>query len=549
MRDMVTRAAELSRIRGVDTLVRMSDGAIVGATLFRPYRTPLEDATIVYRGGRIESVGSGPAPPDLTVFDGRGRWVLPGLIDAHIHFFQSGGLYTRPDIIDLRSRVPYDEERRRIRESLDGTFRRYVASGVTAVADCGGPFWNFEVREMAARAEAAPHVAITGPLVSTFGPRALQPDDPPILQCDTPAQARDLVRRQLGRRPDYIKIWYILLNRPPESLLPVVVAAADEAHRAGLRVAAHATELETARAALRAGADILVHSVFDRPVDDGLIELMRRTIYIPTLMVVERYRQTLSHTLRLTPAEFRLADPHVLGTLFDRFENLARGAAPEGAANLKRVHGAGVTVAAGTDAGNIGTPHGPAIFRELELMVEAGLAPSEALTCATLHGAKMMGREREIGSIEPGKRADMVVLRADPTRDIRNVSSIDRIVLGGRAWRQDELIRESAADVVQRQLNGYNARELELFLETYSDDVVIVRDGREALRGKAAMRERYGRLFEEYPNNHASITRREVDGDVVTDDELVTGRPGGEIRARARYEVEGGLIRRVTFFT
>jgi len=521
--------------------------AIAGATLFRPGQDPLPGATVVMRDGSIESITSDP-PRGATVIDATGRWVIPGLIDAHIHFFQSGGLYTRPDIIDLTSRVPYDDERRRIRERLDDTFARYVRCGVTSVMDCGGPFWNFDVRTQAARSPLAPRVALTGPLVSTYGPKALQTEDPPIIECATAGDARALVKRQLPHRPDFVKIWYILLNRPAESHLPIARAAIDEAHAAGLRVAVHATELETARAVVQAGADILVHSVFDREVDEAFLELLKRrgVVYIPTLMVVERYRQTLSHSLRMTTAELRLGNPWVVSTLFDRFKDQARPSAPAGAANLRRVHAGGITVAAGTDAGNIGTPHGPAIFRELEAMVEAGLTPAQALTCATLGGARALGRERDLGSIDPCKRADLVVLDGDPTANIANVSMIRLVVKDGRAWRPEEILAESPVDLVQRQVNAYNAGHLEAFLETYSDEIEI--SGALELRGKAAMRERYGRLFAENPKNHCEITRRVVEGRVVTDDEHITGRADGvERRARARYEVDGGLIRRVAF--
>ncbi|HLG42631.1 MAG TPA: amidohydrolase family protein, partial [Planctomycetota bacterium] len=198
------------------------------------------------------------------------------------------------------------------------------------------------------------------------------------------------------------------------------------------------------------------------------------------------------------------------------------------------------------DAGNIGTPHGPAIFRELEMMVEAGLTPSQALSCATLGGARAINRERELGSIKAGKRADLVVLDGDPTADIGDVSKIRLVVKDGRVWKPDEILRESPVDLVQRQVNAYNARHLEAFLETYAADIEI--SGRLELHGKSAMRERYGRLFAEHPMNHCAITRRVVEGDVITDDEHITGRADGvERRARARYEVNGGLIRRVTF--
>src|SRR4030095_13741938 len=192
----------------------------------------------------------------------RGKWIIPGLIDAHVHFSQSGGLYTRPDIIDLRSRRPYEKELEAIRERLPYAFERYLASGITGVVDCGGPMWNFDVRDIASKTKRAPRVAVAGPLISTYLPPTTPTDDPDIVTPNSPAEARDLVRRQLDRRPDLIKLWWV--RRPGDNLdrqVEIMSAAIEESKSRGIRVAVHATELETAKAALRAGADILVHSV------------------------------------------------------------------------------------------------------------------------------------------------------------------------------------------------------------------------------------------------------------------------------------------------
>ncbi len=107
--------------------------------------------------------------------------------------------------------------------------------------------------------------------------------------------------------------------------------------------------------------------------------------------------------------------------------------------NLVRMAEAGVTVAAGSDAGNIGTLHGPALHRELEPMVEAGLTPLQALGAASRGGAAVMGRSRELGTIEAGRLADMVIPDADPLADIRNTSRIHLVVNGGRTHDPAEI--------------------------------------------------------------------------------------------------------------
>ncbi|HJW12865.1 MAG TPA: hypothetical protein VJ598_13800, partial [Albitalea sp.] len=209
--------------------------AIVGASIVHVERDGAAavspDMTIVIRGARIERVGptaTTAVPANAQVIDGKGRWVIPGLIDSHVHFFQSGNLYTRPDAIDLNKQVPYAQEVARNQARLATTFKVWLASGVTGVVDVGGPFWNFEVRERARQTEAAPRVAIAGPLISMIADPPLDLGDPPIIKVDSPEQARALTQRELERHPDYVKAWFI--HRPNDDLAAqtaIIKAAVD----------------------------------------------------------------------------------------------------------------------------------------------------------------------------------------------------------------------------------------------------------------------------------------------------------------------------------
>src|SRR5207248_10083068 len=167
--------------------------AIVGATVLHPGRAGEagveRGATVIVLGDRIAQVGPAEktlVPEGATVIDGAGRWVIPGLIDSHVHFFQSGNLFTRPDAADFTRAVPYAQEVARTKARLPATFKVWLASGVTGVADVGGPFWNFDVREAAQKSEAAPHVAVAGPLLSMIARPALALDDPPIIKVASP---------------------------------------------------------------------------------------------------------------------------------------------------------------------------------------------------------------------------------------------------------------------------------------------------------------------------------------------------------------------------
>jgi len=300
-------------------------------------------------------------------------------------------------------------------------------------------------------------VAVAGPLVSTVDRPQLDLGDPPIVKTTTPDEARALVRRELERKPDLMKVWFVY--RPGDDLAAgkaLVAATVDEARRGGVRTAVHATELETARAAVEAGAAVLVHSVFDKPVDDAFIELLksRGVIYIPTLFVRMGYGLVLTGAFTPTAAERRWADPDVLAT-FDEVKGRPELSAWKGrplsaeqarvaSDNLKRLAEAGVTIAAGTDAGNIGTLHGPSVFRELRLMAEAGLTPREVLVSATAGGARVMGREKDLGAVAPGKLADLVILDRDPLADVANLEAIHRVVKGGRVLTPEELARAAS---------------------------------------------------------------------------------------------------------
>jgi imidazolonepropionase-like amidohydrolase len=524
--------------------------------------TVLRDGVVAIEGNRIGRVGTAqeiPIPAGAAVIGGPDKWIIAGLIDAHVHFFQSGGLYTRPDVIDLTDRVPYAEETRRVRAALPDTFRRYLRAGVTSVIDFGGPKWNFEVRELSTRTPLAPRVAVAGPLLSSLARPQLDLGDPPIVQITEPAAARGMVRDLAPHKPDFIKLWWPLgPGHTPQTWQPVAAAAVDEAHALGLRVAVHATELEVARLALKMGADVLVHSVVDAEVDDEFIRLLREgnVGYVTTLAVFGGYPRVLLHKVQLIGAEMELADPKVVATVLEPFsvpENRYRR--PPGIAagrNVRRVWDGGGLLAAGSDAGNIGTFHAAGLHRELEELVEAGLKPAEALTAATANAARVMGRT-DLGEIEPGKLADLLVLGASPLDDIRNARRIEWVVKDGVPRRPDEILPRTAEDLVQAQVNAYNAQDLEAFLSTYSDDAVVVRagTGETLMAGKQVMRERYGTIFARFPANRARIAERKLEGaDVVIDHEIVTGRgperPDPWDVGWVRYELADGVIRKVT---
>ena len=445
--------------------------ALVGATVINPADGKvMPNTTVVINGDKIERVAMGKQ--DAATLGKQigcvGKFILPGYIDTHVHFFQSGDLFTRPDGADLNSIRPYKDEVAWIKSHLDDVFARYIRCGITSVVDVGGPMWNFEVRKRASATAKAPRVAVAGPLISSVSREKLDLGDPPIVRIDSPDQTREFVRKLAEQKPDLVKIWYIVdKEHPVESFRPIARATIEESHAHKIRVAVHATELETARAAVEEGADILVHSVIDKPVDDAFVKLLkdRHIILCPTLVVFERYGRVFSHQLNLTPEEEAWGNPEVIATLdvtkipqdklpqrikdalakpeeaLDRIKKTYDIALP----NLKKLEDAGVTIAAGTDAGNIGTIHGPALFREFQLMKEAGLTPMQILQCATANAAKLFGGDigSHIGKIEKANFADLVILNLNPLDDITHASDIDTVIKNGVLYPASELVPTS----------------------------------------------------------------------------------------------------------
>ena len=543
--------------------------ALVGATIVDGNGGPaVADGVVILRGDRIVTVGKRgdvAIPKAARIVDVSGKWLTPGLIDAHVHFSQSGGLYTRPDAIDLTKAVPYLDDLNRSKGRLDETFARYLASGVTTVVDAGGPMWIFDVRAKARASSRAPRVAIAGPLIATEPtPEAAKfgTTDPVIVSAASVADARRLAIAQLKHRPDFIKIWGIGSGAAGAARVrDMTRAVADVAHPAGVRVAVHATELAIAQAALDGGADMLVHSVEDSRIDDAFIRKLkeRNVVYVTTAVVHEGYEDAFSGSPNLLPVERKLGAPDIIASLYEMparvIERAGAGwpASPLANmfANAQTLVKAGARVAAGTDAGNIGTLHGPAIHREFQLLARAGLTPAQILTAATRDAAFAYSPKPDIGLIAPGYRADLLLLDADPLKDSANLSRIATVWSRGNPLDPATLLPASPESIVQEQLERYNAHDLEGFVATYADDVEIFDlplTSKTSIAGKPELRKIYGGLFKQYAALNCRSAQRMVQGNFVIDQEVCIIRedkpPFG---TAAIYQVENGKIRRVWF--
>jgi imidazolonepropionase-like amidohydrolase len=428
--------------------------ALVGATLFDGTGAPpVADAVVLVRDGKIECAGARaacPVPAGVGVLDVSGLWITPGLIDAHVHFSQTGWADGRPDSLDVRARHPYDQVEAGLRLHPERFGRSYLCAGVTSVFDVGGYPWTLGLPARAEDDPGMPRVAAAGPLLSTRDHWVNLPAERQFIFLRDEAAAREGARYLATAGSAAIKVWFIP-EKPIPELEPLVAAAGDEARRLKLPLIVHATGLAEAKAALRSGARVLVHSVFDLPVDQELLELAKRSgaLYCPTLVVIRGYQRMFEGAVNHRPPAVddpngcvdaetlaRVAEtasvqssrtPEQLAASTKRTDDMER----VGMANLLTVARAGIPIAMGTDAGNPLTLHGVSVYAEMEIMQRAGLAPREVLIAATRGAAAAMGRGKELGTVEKGKLADLLVVGADPLADVANLRRVRWVVRGG----------------------------------------------------------------------------------------------------------------------
>lgn len=390
----------------------------VGATLIDGTgSSPVPDAVLVVRGGRVEAAGSASevrAPEGAREVDVRGRTIMPGLINTHGHVGDTRGLESGH----------YSEE------NVVRQLALYARYGVTTVNSLGGDGPE-AIRVRAAQDDGGlDHARL---LVAGA-----------VIVATSPDEARAAVSANADLGVDFIKIRVDDNLGTTAKMTPdVYEAVIDEAHGRGLPVAAHVFYLDDAKALLAAGVDFIAHSVRDRAVDDELVaELKARDVcYCPTLT-----RELSTFVYGDVPEFFEdpfflaEADEAVLAQLRDPVRKREvresesamryRTALGVASANLARLAEAGVGIAFGTDSGPPARFQGYFEHLELELMAEAGLDPMTVLVSATGGAARCLGLD-DVGTLEPGRWADFVVLSADPLVDVRNSKTVESVWIAG----------------------------------------------------------------------------------------------------------------------
>jgi imidazolonepropionase-like amidohydrolase len=380
---------------------------------------PLRDATVVVSEGRIESIAAGargPWPASHEVIDASGLTLLPGLIDCHDHLAFHG--------YELAARWGLSEQSSTRNVRTARVIEQTLAAGYTTIRDAGGLDAGFRAavdeglikgpRLLTAVAIISPIGGI-GDRVSPSGHECMVPHDPalPHSVANGPAEVQRVVRTMIRAGADVIKCATTggassragHGPRDPAFDLDEMRALVDESHAQGRKVMCHALGGPGLRLALEAGVDSIEHGCY-LDEDPELIPMMaaKGIVLTPTLLVYVYHSESKA--------------PHV--------RERARALREHHRESIQRALAAGVKVVAGTDAGGHGHPPNAG---ELPLLVAAGLTPMQALQAATGWAAEAVGLEREIGTLEKGKRADLVAVQGDPLADVGLLADAARIKL------------------------------------------------------------------------------------------------------------------------
>ena len=400
---------------------------------------PLSDAAMIVKDGRIAWVGPKSklvVPAGAETLNLAGRFVMPGIINLHGHLGNTRGLTQDPKNFT--------------RENLDQNLKTYASYGVTTVLSMGAdPELVYQVRseQRAGRPRSTRIFTAGRGFTGKAGyPTAAQGMAGVPFEIESADQARKAVATLADRKVDAVKIWVDdHLGRERKIPMDLSKAIIDAAHKHGIKVSAHIFYLNDARQLVENGLDALAHSVRDAPVDDALIAALKKRGAWQSAATLTRevsvFVYAQSPEWLDDPFFTRSVGGDVIATLKSAEYRKRVAADPDFAKlpgfletakrNLKRLMDAGVKVGFGTDTGPPGRFPGYFEHMEMQLMVEAGLTPMQVIQAASKSSAEFLGESKNLGTLQVGHWADLIVLERNPLDDIRNTRSIEQVFIAG----------------------------------------------------------------------------------------------------------------------
>ena len=412
--------------------------AFVGGMLLDGYEAaePIHHSVVIFDDGRIVAVGerhNTPIPGNATVIDISGKTLLPGLIDAHVHVDLIGhGDYTRY--------YKFLQGTKRLHEVMPIAAKQMLRAGVTSAIDLGTPFQILDLRDQIRAGEIpGPRLTISGPWIT----RIRWPGIPPEYEIfiDSPEEAATRTRELIEQGADVIKVWAGLTEEDYRAVV-------DVAHQHGVKVHAHLYHPEAIRAAIAAGVDVFQHvgSARNPPYDDDLLAQITHN-NIPIVQTISHriwvYPATVAFPERLyNPIHKKDMPPDIYAEVIDSFNNFHRlsyfndiGTETRNSKVAARQFiEAGAYMGVGTDAASPLNFHTEAMWYEMSALVESGMTPIQVISAATKTNAEILGQFEQLGTIEPGKMADMIVIDGNPLANIDAMAHVEIVVKDGGVW-------------------------------------------------------------------------------------------------------------------
>ena len=402
-------------------------------------RDPLPQAAMIVTDGRVQWVGpqsslKSPAGAQTVKLDG--KFIMPGIINLHGHLGNT---------IDL-----VQDPKNFTNENVEKQLKLYAAYGVTSMVSMGSDkplIFDMRSKQRAGRPSETRIFTAGRGFTGTGGyPTTAMGMKGVPFEVANPGEVDSDVKQLADQKVDLVKIWVDdHLGKERKIPLDLSTQIIKDAHQYHLKVAAHIFYLDDAKNLVNAGLDGLAHSVRDKPVDDALIVAMKSHNAFQAAATLTREASTFvfakPQPMLNDPFFTRSISKNVLRTLKSpEYQKKVRsdadyskyaGFLEMAQKNLKKLFDSGVKIGFGTDSGPPGRFPGYFEHWEMQLMVDAGLTPLQVITCATKNAAEFLGVSKDLGTLEPGKWADLIVLGKNPLLDIKNTRTIESVMIAG----------------------------------------------------------------------------------------------------------------------